>query len=813
MLELKNITKDYIMADSTYTALKGISLQFRNSEFVSILGPSGCGKTTLLNIIGGLDHFTTGDLIINGKSTKDYKSRDWDTYRNHTIGFVFQSYNLIPHQTILQNVELALSIGGIKKKERKERAIKALQQVGLKEHINKKPNQLSGGQCQRVSIARALVNNPNIILADEPTGALDSDTSIQVMNILKEISKDRLVIMVTHNPDLAQKYSTRIIKMLDGTIKDDSNPISEKEFQELQKQQTEQELKKQEELSKANKKSKKKKERKAAMSYLTSANLSFKNLLTKKKRTFITSLACSIGIIGIAVILSVSAGMKVYVNNVQQDSASMNYISIQQTNSSWMDNLLSSIQVDLPRYPENTTGIYPYEPSSSQNATKQILSEDYVNYIETNINKDDLVIGIDYTHDTALNILTENDGTYSKVNTNNWTQILDNTEYVSAQYDVLYTNEDGKTFPTEFNEVALVVDSYNRLSTTILDRLGISYDADLHEIPYSDIIGKEFKLILNDDYYYETTTDDKTVYQSISGQTRLQNAYENGVTLKIVSILRQKENANGNWISTGIGYTTNLTEYILENNKNSAVVQAQLENTSYNITTGENFSTLPTSSNNLENNLVRLGAISTPSAIYIYPRNFDSKDEIIKILDNWNNSEIYKLYGNEKDENGNYIADSYQVKYTDVSELMASMMSDIIDIITYALIAFSAISLVVSSIMISIITYASVIERTKEIGVLRSLGARKKDISRVFMAEATIIGLVSAAIAIIVTLILNLIINLVLSNLVGVSNIAQLNVGTAFAMIALCIILNLLASLIPANIASKKDPVVALRSE
>ena len=812
MLELRNITKDYIMGGSSFKALKGISLKFRNSEFVSILGPSGCGKTTLLNIIGGLDHFTTGDLIINGKSTQNYTSRDWDTYRNHTIGFVFQSYNLIPHQTVLQNVELALSIGGIKKKERKERAKKALEQVGLGEHINKKPNQLSGGQCQRVSIARALVNNPDIILADEPTGALDSDTSVQVMEILKNISKDRLVIMVTHNPDLAEKYSTRIIKMLDGTIKDDSTPILEQEFQQLQKQQKQKDLAEQAEIEKLGKKAKKAKERKAAMSYWTSTNLSLKNLLTKKKRTFITSLACSIGIIGIAVILSVSAGMKIYVNDVQQNSASMNYINISQSSSNFLDNWLSSTQIDLPRYPENTTGIYPYRPAS-QNITIQNLSDEYINYLETNINNSDLVIGIDYTRDTALNILTENNGIYSRVSTRNWTQILNNTEYLSTQYDVLYTDESGKAFPTAYNEVTLVVDTYNRLSTTILSVLGIQYDEDLSEIPYDEIVGKEFKLILNDNYYVPATQDDKTIYQAITSQSQFQNAYNNGETLKIISVIRAKENTSGTLIGTGIGYTTALTDFVMEHNQDSAVVQAQKANPSYNITTGNAFSNSPTSSNTYDNILVTLGAESTPSQIRIYPKDFDSKDEILEILDNWNNSEIYKIYGNDKDGNDNYLADAYKVNYTDMSELMASMMNSIIDIITYALVAFSAISLVVSSIMISIITYASVIERTKEIGVLRSLGARKKDISRVFMAEAVIIGLVSAVIAIIVTLILNLIINIVLGNLVGVSNIAQLNVGTAFAMIALCILLNLLASLIPANIASKKDPVVALRSE
>ena len=800
MLELKNVVKNYTVADNTVPVLKGLNLTFRKSEFVSILGQSGCGKTTLLNIIGGLDHLSSGDLIINSKSTKDYTARDWDTYRNHSIGFVFQSYNLIPHQTILQNVELALSISGVSKKERKSRATEALKQVGLGDHINKKPNQLSGGQCQRVSIARALVNDPDIILADEPTGALDSETSVQVMEILKQISKERLVIMVTHNPDLAEKYSTRIIKMLDGVIQSDSNPVSEQEYEDL-KQHTSQKV----DTSK---------QKRAAMSFWTSVNLSLKNLLTKKRRTFITALACSIGIIGIAVILSVSTGMHAYVNTVQMDSASVNYINISASRTDIMS-LLQVGKSDLPEYPEDTTGVIPYVPNTNLFQT-QILSQDYIDYINDNVDHENL-IGIQYTRDTDINVLSKKAEVYSKVSTGNWAEILNNPSFVAPQYTTLYTGVDNKNFPTAYNEIALVVDKYNRLSASTLLSLGFDVDPNLTEIPYDQIVDKEFKLVLNDDYYTSTIAEGREVFVGPVTQTLAKTAYDNGITLKIVCVLRQNEDANGTWINTGIGYTSALTDYVIEHNKNSAVAIAQGNNTTYNVISGSDFDTSVTARYSVEEQqeavMIRLGASTKPESIKIYPKDFATKDAVVALLDKWNDSEIYKLYGNDKDAQGNYLADKYKVEYTDVSQLLSSMLSDTIDIITYALVAFSAISLVVSSIMIAIITYASVIERIEEIGVLRSLGARKRDISRVFIAEACIIGVVSAVIALVTTLILNLVINLVLADLVGISTIASLDILTALCMVLLCVGLNLIASLIPANIASKKDPVVALRSE
>lgn len=826
MLELKNIKKDYKVADSYINVLKGISLTFRNNEFVSILGPSGCGKTTMLNIIGGLDKYTQGDLIINGKSTKEYNDRDYDTYRNHEIGFVFQSYNLIPHQTILKNVELALSIGGILKKERKQKAIEALTRVGLLDHINKKPNQLSGGQCQRVSIARALVNNPNIIMADEPTGALDSETSIQVMELLKEIAKDRLVIMVTHNAELANRYSTRIVKMLDGKIIDDSNPVSEKEKEELLKGIKEKE-------DKLSLKEKKLEEKRSSLSLFSTLALSWSNLKTKKKRTFITSLACSIGIIGISVILSVSSGMSSYVNKLQEDSSSSNYIYISNSSSNLMEFNSNNIDnVGLTKYPADATGIYPYKEENQNNSsTKQTLSSDYINYLEKNINgtseETNLVLGISYTRNIDINLITKkSNGEYSIIDDSYFNELLNNNDYLKTQYTIL----SGDRLPESYNEVSLVVDSYNRLSTKVLDTLGIEYDENLSEISYSSLLNKEFKLIINDDFYYVLSNqgdDNRNIYSSIKTQESLKEAYESNdsITIKIVSILRQNEDASTNWVDSGIAYSSLLTDEIIKLNENSDIVKYQKENSDYNVLTGNTFesensfssigitSLLGNNGTSLDSNLISLGAISTPSTITIYPKDFDSKDKIIEVLDYWNNTEIYKLYGNELDKKGNYIADSYKVSYTDTSALLVTMLGSLIDIVTYVLIAFSSVSLVVSSIMIAIITYASVIERTKEIGVIRSLGGRKKDISRLFIMEACIIGAISAFIAIVVTLLINTLINLILGNLVGVSTIASLRVITAIFMILLSIGLNLIASLIPSRMAAKKDPVVALRTE
>ncbi len=738
MLEIIDIKKDYVMKDETVNALKGVNICFRRSEFVSILGPSGCGKTTLLNIIGGLDRYTSGDLVIDGKSTKEFNDRDWDTYRNHSIGFVFQSYNLIPHQTALKNVELALSIGGVSKKERKARAIEALKKVGLLDQINKKPNQMSGGQCQRVAIARALVNDPEIILADEPTGALDSKTSVQVMDILKEIAKDRLVIMVTHNPELAEQYSTRIISMKDGEVLNDTNPVQEKERKKLIK-----------EYEKRNagltEKEKKQKAKKSSMSLWSTFALSGSNLLTKKKRTFITALACSIGIIGIAVILSVSTGMHAYVKQIEKDSMSVNYISISKTSINLETTAMD--KVTLPEYP-NVDVIYPYE----QDLTKETIIDDkFVEFLEENINgntdETSLVTSIGYTR----NISFINDQMEPLIFSG---EIPESPEFLAGEYTLLASSSD-KAIPTEINEICLIVDKYNRIQTSTLDALGIAYLKD-QPLNFQDIVGKSATL---------TCVNDLGLWK----------AFE----FNIISVIRLKEEASTSWIKTSlmsseVGFTKALADSVQAENPNSVSIES----------------------------------------LIIYPEDFDSKEKIIEVIEFWNNTKIYQLYGNEIDGvTGEYKADKYKINYTDISKLLTGMLGDLIDISTYTLVAFSSVSLVVSSIMIAIITYASVIERIKEIGTIRSLGGRKKDVANMFRMEACIIGGVSVVIALTMTLIINLIINIVLGNLVGVTTIAKLSWETALGMAVLSIGLNLIASLIPANIAAKKDPVLALRSE
>lgn len=793
MLKIEKIKKIYgENSDNAVVALKKVSLTFRKNEFVSILGQSGCGKTTLLNIIGGLDRYTSGDLVINGKSTKKYNDREWDTYRNHSIGFVFQSYNLIPHLTILENVALALTIGGIDYSQRKEKAREALIKVGLESKLNKKPNELSGGQMQRVSIARALVNEPNIILADEPTGALDSETSVQVMDLLKEIAKEKLVIMVTHNPDLAYAYSSRIIKMLDGKVVDDSNPYDDGEetFENFSKL--------------------KRKKKQSSMNFMTAFKLSALNLLSKKKRTFITALASSIGIIGIAIILSVSNGMQNYIDATMLDSTSFNYISIN-ASSTVMPSMEQAgpngNKTDLEEYPENTVGVIPYE-EKQLSTKKQRLDNDFITYIETNVK--DKVIDVAYGYNVDLNILTEVNGSYKLVSSGNWNETLNNTEYLSNYYTVLAAVDGNKSgILDNANEVTLVVDKYNRLSTSVLDSLGIAYDENLSVISYEDLLNKEFRVVFNDGWYSEMQSNGVTIYQS-ANTSNYKNAYENqnGITVKITSVLRENKDASASWLSTGINYSPKLTELVLSNNKQSKVALAQYNNKDIDVTTGNAFSDsnsgfggfFGNNEKTYESMLETLGYTQTPSSITIYPTNVENRENIIEILDSWNNVKQVE----DKDA---------VVEYTDMSSTLTTMLSSIVNVVTYVLMAFSITSLVISSIMIAIIIYASVIERTKEIGVLRSLGARKKDVGRIFEAEAVILGLVSGVIAIAVTVLINSVINAILNALLGVTGIASLSALTAIGLILLSAGLLLVASLIPARIASKKQPAVALRSE
>ena len=867
MLQLKNITKNYLSGDNEVQALKGINIEFRENEFVSILGQSGCGKTTLLNIIGGLDRYTSGDLIINGKSTKEFKDKDWDTYRNHSVGFVFQSYNLIPHQTVLANVELALTISGVGKAERRKRAIEALQKVGLGDQINKKPNQMSGGQMQRVAIARALVNDPDILLADEPTGALDSKTSVQVMEILKEISKDRLIIMVTHNPELAKKYSSRIVKLLDGKIIDDSNPYKSSE----------------EDVKKA--RNKKDKSGKASMKFTTAVRLSLNNLMTKKGRTFLTSFAGSIGIIGIALILSLSHGMQSYINRVEEDTLSSYPLTIQEASID-VTSMLEAMMGNGEKEEHNDNKIYSrpivnniLETVSTKLQTNNL--EEFKKYLESgDTNIKDYINAIQYEYNLNLNIYKQNeDKTYQQVNpskvfdelgfgemmesrqstssmmsgsmtmtqTDVWNEMLDNQNLLQSQYDVLA----GK-WPTKYNEVVLIVDENNEISDYTLYSLGIKDIKELNEsmekiknkekveagesesYSYDDLLNYKFKILLNTDYYKESGN----AWQDMSNDDEyMKNVVDNAEEITIVGIIKPNEENVSSSGAGMIGYTKELKEYVINKINETEIVKEQKENPNINVFTGIEFPENQNSSfdysqltdeqrmymatlseaelaelmkNYAENstatydsNLSTLGVVdlNRPSTINIYPKDFESKDMITTRISEYND----KQTNDGKEEN--------VITYTDIVGVMMSSVSTIINVISYVLIAFVGISLVVSSIMIGIITYISVLERTKEIGILRSIGASKKDVSRVFNAETLIIGLVAGLIGIVVTLLLNIPINMIIKSIVGISNISKLPTAGAIILVVISVGLTMIAGLIPARFAAKRDPVEALRTE
>ena len=864
MLEISDIKKDYLLKDQSVNALKGINICFRRSEFVAILGPSGCGKTTLLNIIGGLDRYTSGDLIIDGTSTKEFKDKDWDNYRNHRVGFVFQNYNLIQHQTVLENVELALTLSGVKKAERRKRAIQVLEKVGLGDKLKSKPNQLSGGQMQRVAIARALVNDPEIILADEPTGALDSKTSVQIMDLLKEVSKDRLVIMVTHNPDLANKYANRIIRLLDGELIEDSKPYSNKE--------AEKEIKKHlAKKAKQETKEFKKTEKKKSMSFFTALALSFKNLMTKKGRTIMVSFAGSIGIIGIALILAVSAGMTGYIDNMQSQSLSSYPVTVSSIALDY-DSMMNTIQDGVDTGENDDDAINIYDPSSSLiNLGKfnYISSEfiDYVNDYYSNENKRDLLNDYLISYASEMRLITHNElSGYNAINSDVTTSALTGTtsalffeevkeDYVLSLYDVKGTNAH---YPSNRNEIALVVGD-NGLSTTELRNLGIDivYRTDeggqlvldeqgqpiIENIDYDDIIGKTYKLLLNDAYYDTDTMLPKYDFSldSVIDQSNLETLYNdvNTVELTITCVLIHKEDASGSIFSNGIMYTHDLADYYRENSKNSAVVQKVKSDylnedgtfidgmktfaIDYMVNISEVSQYLGTQYEDLfrydspmkmqqtlkqalnvnltDEEIIDLylqvyGASDVPSNIYFYAKNFEAKDDLNAMLDSWNNSHS---------EN--------QIVLTDSSAMITDLLGTLVDIISYVLVAFAAISLVVSSVMIGIITYTSVIERTKEIGVLRSIGASKRDIMNVFNAETTIIGLTAGIIGILLAGILTIPIALILKALTGIGGLAVMEPLSSVILVLISVVLTFIAGLIPARIASKKDPVIALRSE
>jgi len=870
MLKLKDIKKNYSSGETEVKALKGINIEFRKSEFVSILGQSGCGKTTLLNIIGGLDRYTSGDLIINGKSTKDFKDKDWDSYRNYSVGFVFQNYNLISHQSVLSNVELALTLDGVPKEERRKRAIKALEEVGLKEQIHKKPNQLSGGQMQRVAIARALVNNPDIVLADEPTGALDTETSVQIMELLKKISENKLIIMVTHNPELAEKYSSRIVRILDGNIIDDSNPFT-KEDEKIEKKQ-------------------KVKEGKTSMSFFTALSLSLNNLMTKKGRTFLTAFAGSIGIIGIALILSLSSGVQNYINKVEEDTLSSYPITIQKESidmSSMMETMMGAKEDDTEIDKEEGK-IY------TRNIMTDIIS-DISQEVQTNnlkefkkyLENEDIVIkdnanAIQYSYDLNLNLYKANDdGSYIQVNpsqvmnsfgeygemivqhnslmstgmsssTDVWSELLDNIELLKTQYEVL----EGR-FPENYNEVVLIVDENNQISDYTLYALGLKDSAEVTEMfnsvmtgevvekthtesyTYNDFLKLNFKVLLNTDYYEK---ENGIWVDKSSDLEYMKNKIESAEQIKIVGIIKPNEESNISGNTYGeIGYLKDLTEHVINQINDSQIVKEQIGNPNTNVFTGSEFigddqsgvstnllldsltdeqklqfsqmtqeeqvSFISAFAGNInatyEDNLYTLGVVDLddPSVINIYPKSFESKDNIKMAIDEYN----------KKQESNGY--DENVIEYTDMVGLLMNSVTGIINVISYILIAFVAISLVVSSIMIGIITYISVLERTKEIGILRAIGASKKDISRVFNAETFIIGLTAGAIGIGITLLLNIPINIIIKIITGISGISSLPIIGAIVLIAISMILTVISGLVPSKIAAKKDPVEALRTE
>lgn len=764
MLELKKINKSYKTGDFVQHALKDVSLEFRKSEFVSILGPSGSGKTTLLNIIGGLDRYDKGDLIINNKSTKKFTDKDWDSYRNNCVGFIFQSYNLIGHISILDNVEMSLTLSGVGAKEKKERALEALDRVGLKEHAHKKPNQLSGGQMQRVAIARSLVNNPDIILADEPTGALDSKTSKQIMNLIKEIAKDKLVIMVTHNAELAHEYSTRIIEFKDGKLISDSNPITKEEKNE-------------DTIS----------IKKTSMSFLTALKLSYNNIKTKKGRTALTAFASSIGIIGIALILSLSNGFKIEIDEFEQDSLSQAPIMITEQAMSMDEETIEELQGnDLEKYPDEEK-VYVAKDITETMTHTNVITQEYMDYLD-GLDQDD-ISGISYQYGTNFNIINKSSDGYQMVSATNmqiqpWTLLPskendDEDTIIEANYDIL-----AGSINNDEPGLILQVNSKNQIYASTLEQLG--FDAE-EEVSFEDIMSKELKVVLNNDYYTK-------VGNYFIPNQNLEELYnnENNITLKVQAIIRGKEDKEILTSGTGLAYTNALTKLVISKNKDSDIVKAQNES-DYNVLTNQPFDATTTK----ESVLSYLGAESTPVAISIYPKDFKSKDQILSYLDNYNE---------DKEE-----ADTIQ--YTDMAAMLSSLSQNIMDAITIVLIAFSSISLVVSSIMIGIITYISVLERTKEIGILRALGARKKDIKRVFNAETMIIGIFSGVLGIVIAYILTIPTNIIIENLSGLANVAKLNIIHAIILVMISVILTVIGGAIPANMASKRDPVIALRTE
>ncbi|MCB5954945.1 ATP-binding cassette domain-containing protein [Enterococcus sp. CWB-B31] len=782
MLQVKDIKKSYTTGEFTQVALNGVNINFRENEFVAILGQSGSGKTTLLNIIGGLDQYDSGDLIINGKSTKNFKQGEWDAYRNNSVGFIFQSYNLITHLSILDNVEMGMTLSGVSASEKKKRALEVLEKVGLKEHTHKKPNQLSGGQMQRVAIARALANDPDIILADEPTGALDTETSTQIMDLVKEIADDKLVIMVTHNPELAEEYADRIINFRDGHVVNDSNPYEE--YEEDHNYQL----------------------KKTSMSYWTALKLSGKNIATKKWRTGLTAFAASIGIIGIALILSLSNGFQKQIDLFQNDALSEYPIIVSKQAMNMDEEALKEMRSNSPTSSKeyaDTDEVVLYNPEESNIRHTNNITQDYIDYLNK-IDKD-LASGIGYTRVVGMNLLRDVDGKVQLVNFNadsssssgamaGGLSSMSNAglssypvstsgsinEYLKKNYDVL-----SGSYPESTDELVLVIDNKNRVDQSILKNLGFDI-ADKDGIDFDEIVGTELKIIGNDDYYSETEFGNfvpNNDYDEMIGKA--------AKTLKISGIIRQKEDTQVATLSSGIAYSDKLVEEIIDLEQGSDIVKAQ-KDSDVNVMTMEKLD-----DTTKQSVLSYIGGDSMPQMIFIYPTSFESKEKIVTYLDEYND--------------GKETAD--KIVYTDLAQTMTDMTGGIMDGITIVLVAFASISLVVSLIMVGIITYISVLERTKEIGVLRALGARKKDITRVFNAETLIIGMCSGLLGIGIAYLLTLPTNIILKDMTGLSNVAQLNPIHALALITISVVLTLLGGALPAKWAAKKDPVEALRTE
>ena len=881
MLVLKNIVKDYSAGDARVEALRGVDLEFGDSEFAAILGPSGCGKTTLLNIIGGLDRYTSGDLVIRGKSTKQFTERDWDTYRNHSVGFVFQSYNLIPHQTVLSNVELALTLSGVSREERRRRAAEALEKVGLGDQLKKKPNQLSGGQMQRVAIARALVNNPEVLLADEPTGALDSETSIQVMEILRQVAKDRLVIMVTHNPELADQYATRIIRLLDGKIVSDNAAEAEHTGAE--------------EATAENAS-----ERKTSMGFLTALNLSLNNLMTKKGRTILTAFAGSIGIIGIALILSLSNGVNRYIERVQRDTLSSYPVQIDERTVDMTDTMAGLMDIDLEGKERADGKVYSGSRmtqlmSSWMSGVTENDLAGFKTWLEDPANDiDRYVSGIRYEYNTPLllyrmdldkplqvnpSTVMESSGMADMMNMmgsgtgiqetmmnttarrmNVFTPLLNNDELLKSQYAVL-----AGRLPEAMDEVVIMLNSRNELSDYTLYSIGLRDQSELKEqfeqlmrgVPieteelefsYDELLSMRFRMLLNTDVF----TKSGTLWTDNSGDADyIARKLQDGMELKIVGVVKPAKSGLSSE-SGGIGYRTELVDYLLEQVRDSEIAREQLANPGTDVFTGQPFSAVAQdalslldsmevedfmemleskglipagmipkeyrmfltkdllkqfvgqgvmmiSGNTLEANLEKMGISDPdkPASVYIYPKDFESKNRITEKIEGYNAQ----------------AGEEHAVRYTDYVGLMMDSVTTIVNAISYVLVAFVAISLVVSSIMIGIITYISVLERTKEIGILRAIGASRRDVSRVFNAETLIVGFAAGVIGILVTLGLTVVANIILSNLTGIPDIAALPPVAGVILVGISMLLTLIAGIIPSRIASRKDPVVALRTE